>query len=103
MNRSVIIAAGITAALALYFAVGTKRAADRAEQETVAAISQPQQEVPLPVAIVTTLSAEPHPVIVEFKGQTAPDKVVTVKSGTVGTVVSTPAREGQLVNKGDIL
>ena len=101
MNRSVIIALAIAGALALYFAVGTMLAADR--QSEADQIQPADQRDVLPVVIVTELTAESHPRTIEIKGQTAPDKVVTVKSGTVGTVVSTPAREGQYVKTGDLL
>ena len=101
MNRSVVIAIGIAAALALYFAVGTMLAADRSSDANSA--EQKEAEPERPIVIVTTMEAQSHPITVEFKGQTAPDKVVTVKSGTMGTVVSTPAREGAFVNKGDLL
>lgn len=101
MNRSVIIAAAIAAALVLYFVIGTLTAASNSpdlkestEQDTTSAI---------PKALFTTLRAQSHPVIVNIKGQTAPDKVVTVKSATVGSVVATPAREGSFVQKGTIL
>lgn len=88
-------------ALILYFTVGTMRASDQPEESTAQPSST--EETRLPVAIVTELRSEPHPLTMEFKGQTAPDKIVTVKSGTIGTVVSTPAREGAFVKKGDLL
>lgn len=101
MNRSVIIAVGIAGALALYFAVGTMLAADHTANNKNQSDAKPTPQDP--VAIISVLNAEPHPVNMVFKGQTAPDKVVTVKSGTMGTVVSTPAQEGQFVRKGDLL
>ena len=101
MNRSVIIAAGLTAALALYFVVGTTRAANEPEEDIPVSDRLAQTEAPQ--AIVTTLRAEPHAVVIDLKGQTAPDKVVTVKAGTIGTVVSTPAQEGQFVKEETVL
>ena len=101
MNRSVLIAAAIATALALYFAVGTTRAANDTKEESQAPAETETAKVP--EAIVTRLSVVAHPIVLELKGQTAPDKVVTVKAGTVGTVVSTPAREGAYVNKGAVL
>lgn len=102
MNRSVLIAGGITAALVLYFIVGTMGAAKENDTaENVRPITTSAEK--LPEATTTMLYAEQHPVVLELKGQTAPDKVVTVKSGTVGTVVSTPAREGQYVKQGALL
>lgn len=101
MNRSVIIAIGMALALVLYFTVGTMRAAE--QSEAAVNTQQSEEERSLPIAIFTEAASEMHPVTMEFKGQTAPDKIVTVKSGTIGTVVSTPAREGQYVKKGDLL
>ena len=101
MNRSVIIAAAIAAALALYFAIGTLSADKPSDDEEARLTSE--TVTAMPEAIVATFRSEPHPVVIELKGQTAPDRVVTVKSATVGTVVSTPAREGQRVAKGDVL
>ena len=101
MNRSVIIAAAIAAALALYFAIGTLSADKPSDDEEARLTSE--TVAAMPEAIVATFRSEPHPVVIELKGQTAPDRVVTVKSATIGTVVSTPAREGQWVAKGDVL
>ena len=101
MNRSVIIAVGISAALVLYFAIGTLWAEGNTGESNTAEASE--TVAALPEAIFATFHSESHPVMIELKGQTAPDRVVTVKSATMGTVVSTPAREGQLVSKGSVL
>lgn len=102
MKRSVVIALGISAVLAIYFAIGTVTAADNSSVNDVAEPVKQNPKSP-PKAIVSILRSEPHPVVLSLKGQTEPDKIVTVKSGTVGTVVSTPAREGAFVKKGDVL
>ena len=101
MNRSVVIAAVISAALVLFFTIGTLSADDSSAELDTDASSDNQTE--LPKAIVGTFTSEPHPIIIELKGQTAPDRVVTVKSATIGTVVLASAREGQRVAKGDLL
>ena len=101
MNRSVIIAAGISAALVLYFAIGTLAADGKTEEDEASQTSDTSSA--LPEAIFATYRAESHPVMMELKGQTAPDRVVTVKSATMGTVVSAPAQEGQRVAKGALL
>ena len=101
MNRSVIIAVGISAALLLYFAMGTLSADDNTEASDTP--STTETTIALPEAIFATFRSEAHPVMIELKGQTAPDRVVTVKSATMGTVVSTPAQEGQWVAKGALL
>lgn len=101
MNRSVIIAAAIAAALALYFTVGTLWAGSDEKSEEASA--EQEDTTTRPVAIFQTLNAEPHAIKLNLKGQTAPDRVVTVKSATVGTVVSAPLIEGKSVQKGALL
>ena len=62
-----------------------------------------ETESKVPEAIVEQVSSAMHAVMLEAKGRTAPDKVVTVKAGTTGTVVATPAQEGSFVRKGALL
>ena len=60
-------------------------------------------EKPVPEAVTIQASSKLHPIRVEAKGRTAPDKTVTVKAGTTGTVISTPVSEGSFVKKGTLL
>ena len=60
-------------------------------------------EKPVPEAVTIQASSKLHPIRVEAKGRTAPDKTVTVKAGTTGTVISTPVNEGSFVKKGTLL
>lgn len=100
MNRSLLIALGILIAILGYFGV---RSALRANASSdVPAISADESSA-LPEAIVIQVTAQSRPIEIKVKGQTAPDKTVTVKSGTQGTVVSTPAREGTYVKRGALL
>lgn len=50
--------------------------------------------------IVQSAEAEMHPIFLSVKGRTTPDRTVTVKSATTGTVIATPTREGIAVRKG---
>ncbi len=100
MNRSVLIAISIFALILLYFGVRSAMrgsiSSDRVEP--VAAVGTGITE-----AIVVPAASQPHPMRLEAKGRTAPDKVVTVKAGTAGNVVSTPVREGTFVKQGTLL
>ncbi|MEQ8299910.1 MAG: efflux RND transporter periplasmic adaptor subunit [Hyphomonas sp.] len=100
MNRSVVIALGLLFVIVAYFGIrSVVRGSISSQTETVVADRSSQT----PDAIVETVSSQLHPVLIEAKGRTAPDKSVTVKAGTTGTVVATPAREGSFVRKGALL
>lgn len=49
------------------------------------------------------LVAESHPIYLSLKGRTAPNRVVTVRAGTTGTVVSAPDLEGKPVAENALL
>lgn len=100
MNRSVAIALGLLILIVAYFSVrSVMRGSISSQTETVAI----DRSLQTPDAIVQTVSSQLHPILIEAKGRTAPDKAVTVKAGTTGTVVATPAREGSFVRKGALL
>lgn len=100
MNRSILIAIGILFAILAYFGIrSTMRGSITVQspphvEEAAAEVSD---------VIVQRVSAEPRDLVLKIKGQTAPDKTVTVKSGTQGTVTSTPAQEGSFVQQGALL
>lgn len=100
MNRSIIVAASILAALVLYFGVQSLMRGSLGSETTPAEI---QGTPDVTDAIVVASKSEAHELRVRAKGRSAPDKSVTVKAGTAGTVVSTPVREGTLVKKGALL
>ncbi len=100
MNRSVLIATLILAAIIAYFGIRSVIRGSLSSEHAVAATSR---EVAIPQALVIEASAAPHTIRISAKGRTAPDKSVTLKSGTSGTVVSTPVREGTFVKAGTLL
>lgn len=100
MNRSVLIAALILAAIIAYFGV---RSVIRGSLSSEHAVAATAREAAVPQALVIEASAAPHTIRISAKGRTAPDKAVTLKSGTSGTVVSTPVREGTFVKAGTLL
>lgn len=100
MNRSVLIAAIILAAIVAYFGIRSAMRGSLSAEQSVAEAATSEE---VPQAIVTEVSSQLHTVRVGVKGRTAPDKSVTLKSGTSGTVVSTPVREGTFVKAGTLL
>lgn len=100
MNRSTIIAASILAVIVLYFGV---RSVLRGSISSETAPVESAAPADTTDAIVVASANELHELKVTAKGRTAPDKSVTVKAGTSGTVVSTPVREGTRVKQGALL
>lgn len=100
MNRSVIIAASILGVILVYFGARSLMRGSLGSEKPPIETAGP---APIAEAIVLTAESEAHELKVNAKGRTAPDKVVTVKSGTAGTVISTPVREGSFVKKGTLL
>lgn len=100
MNRSIKIAAIILAVIVAYFGI---RSLMRGSISSEVAPPPGERAAEIADAVVMTRTAENHELKVLAKGRTAPDKSVTVKSGTSGTVVSTPVREGTFVKKGTLL
>lgn len=100
MNRSAYIALSLLVVIVAYFGIrSVMRGSISSQTEAVAS----DTTLKIPDAIVEEVSTSPHEVVLEAKGRTAPDKSVTVKAGTTGTVVSTPAKEGSYVRKGALL
>jgi len=50
--------------------------------------------------LFTRVSAEEHPIYLSLKGRTIPNRSVTVRSATTGTVIAAPTREGAIVGRG---
>lgn len=100
MNRSVLIAAVILGVIVSYFGI---RSLIRGSLSSEMAPTEAAGPAPVVDAIVVTSQSQTHPLRVAAKGRTAPDKSVTVKSGTAGTVISTPVREGTFVKQGALL
>ncbi|MFN3608279.1 MAG: efflux RND transporter periplasmic adaptor subunit [Hyphomonas sp.] len=100
MNRSVLISAIILAVIVAYFGV---RSLVRGSISTEQAVAEASTRSETPQALVIEAQNETHTIQIAAKGRTAPDKAVTLKSGTSGTVVSTPVREGTFVKAGTLL
>lgn len=100
MNRSIKIAAAILAVIVLYFGA---RSLMRGSISSEVVQPEVSSETPVADVIVVKATSQVHELKITAKGRTAPDKSVTVKSGTSGTVVSTPVREGTYVKRGALL
>lgn len=100
MNRSTVIAATILVVILAWFGVRSLMRGSISQHQE-ATVAETVDEVP--DAVIETLTAQPHLLRIHTKGRTEPDKSVTVKAGTTGTVVSTPAREGSFVKAGALL
>ena len=108
MKRSVIIALIILFGLIAYFLLSAAlRGDDAAASEAVGVTTVLDQEAKRdserPSAVVQTVSAQSHPIFLTLKGRTAPNRMVTVRAGTTGVVISAPDLEGKPVRKGALL
>lgn len=100
---SVRTAGFILLALLAYFVF---RGVTRAPVEAPASASAADAAVndaPLPEVIVRPATLVPHRVSVSLKGSTEPDREVTVRSETMGTVINATIKEGQAVRQGALL
>ena len=95
-----MIAAVVLAVILAYFGI---RSAMRGSLGSEVAPAETAGPAEVAEAIVVPSESQLHQVKVGAKGRTAPDKSVTVKSGTAGTVISTPVREGTFVKQGTLL
>lgn len=100
MNRSVLIAALILAAIVAYFGV---RSVLRGSLSTEAAPAARVTEQSVPKAVVIEKQSQVHVLHIHANGRTQPDRAVTIRSATAGTVVSTPVAEGRYVTEGTVL
>lgn len=69
------------------------------EQSAEAASSKTE----LPEVIVHPAALTPHQIVASLKGSSEPDREVTVRSETMGTVINARVREGQSVTRGTVL
>lgn len=100
---SVRTAGFILLALLSYFLI-RELMRDPAEQDPSAQESQSAAaEAVLPNVIVQPAVFQPRQIIATLKGSSEPDREVTVRSETMGTVIDARVREGQTVAQGTVL
>lgn len=100
--NSVRIAGVILLALVAYFVIrGVMRPAPEPADTETAQSETPEET--MPEVVVRAVTPELHAVTATLKGRTEPDRTVTVRSETTGTVTRVGAREGQYVQAGAVL
>ena len=97
INASYIISGLAVLIIAFWFL------AHNGAEEAPATAAPEQAEKTLPKVVYRTVSAEPHDYRYRLYGRTEANREVQVKAETSGIVVSTPAREGQKISKGQTL
>lgn len=106
LKRSVLISAGILVAILLYFGLSMtfRIPADRADLASAPiSVSGNEASTDLVDILVFEAAAETHPIYLQLKGRTIPNRTVTVRSATTGIVSATPATEGARVAAGTLL
>ena len=103
MPNSVKIAGFILLLLLIYF-VGSALFRAPAD-ESVPTDRDPvtTAERAVPQVIVSPAQSTPHTIFATLKGSTEPDREVTVRSETMGTVIDARIAEGQTVSRGTVL
>ncbi|MEL6830076.1 MAG: efflux RND transporter periplasmic adaptor subunit [Pseudomonadota bacterium] len=100
--RSVLTAGLILLALVAYFGINSYLNTPGPNAGTAQSPSESTSDT-RPTVLVRAVITEPHTVYQSFKGRTEAIRTVTVRSETTGTVASTPAIEGRIVERGQIL
>ncbi len=101
INRSLIIAVMASLALIAWFFYHNVIA----EPEPTAAPRQDSAaaEKALPSVVIVNRRAELREQVFELFGQSEANRQVSVKANTASVIVSTPLKEGQIVNKGQVM
>ncbi|MEL7129303.1 MAG: efflux RND transporter periplasmic adaptor subunit [Pseudomonadota bacterium] len=105
MKKSILLALVILLTLIAYFGIrtlmrGPSNPNGGSDTVSVLTVSTADER---PTVIFETARSEPHPIFLDLKGRTAPNRSVTVRSATTGRVVAAPAAEGRLVQRGAVL
>lgn len=108
MKKSVVLAFIIFLAILAYFAVRSGLRTTNSEATPTSGANtvqqvQAEQESELARVVTRQLVAEPHPIYLTLKGRSAANRIVTVRSGTTGTVVEAPPLKGKTVRAGTLL
>lgn len=102
-KSSHVFAAGIVGVLVLYFIVravfgGGDREAHANETKNAAAVTQAD-----PLIQSALIQEQLKPYAVVMRGRTEAARAVVVRAETAGVVAATPAREGSMVGRGQVL
>ncbi|MEM9667661.1 MAG: efflux RND transporter periplasmic adaptor subunit [Pseudomonadota bacterium] len=106
MKTSVKTALFLLLILTSYFLVRSIMRDDAPKEAVSTAaltVQSTEQTSVLPEILFTETTTELHPIFLSLKGRTAPNRTVTVKAATTGTVMATPVDEGARVRRGRTL
>jgi len=104
LTRSQILAIIASLVLILWFVIRNHEPADNAgESANTPAAAQDVKTPPAPTVLIIERTASPHQQVLELFGQSEANRQVSVKANTASVVIKTPLKEGQIVNKGDIM
>ncbi|MDJ0921580.1 MAG: efflux RND transporter periplasmic adaptor subunit [Henriciella sp.] len=98
--NSVRVAGLILIALVVYFTARSVLRSTSATTDTAEIVNANDADDVLPEVIVQPAISSPRQISVSLKGRTEPDREVTVRSETIGTVVDASVKEGQFVSRG---
>ena len=102
ITRSQIIALAACVLLVLWFVAHS--VIDKSKTTTTSPSSSTRSnDVALPTVLVVHRTASPRKPVLELFGQTEANRQVSVKANTASVVTKTPLREGQIVNKLDVM
>lgn len=101
--NSVRTAGFILLAILAYFVFRAVMRAPEVAEDPVASAQAAAAESALPEVIVRPANPTPHQVTISLKGSTEPDREVTVRSETMGTVIAAGVKEGQAVGRNTVL
>ena len=100
ITRSQIIALAACLLLVLWFAFNQARTETN---PTTSPTSTQSSQASLPTVLVAERTATLRQPVIELFGHTEANRQVTVKANTASVVTKTPLREGQIVNKLDVM
>ena len=100
IERSQIIALAACVLLVLWFVFNQTRTNTNS---ATAPTSAQSNESALPTVLVIERTASLRKPVIELFGQTEANRQVSVKANTASVVTKTPLREGQIVNKYDVM
>ncbi len=102
INTSYVIAGLAVVIIGLWFLSHSGEDARNKDNAPAPASAQTPQKA-LPKVVYRTITAQPRETRYRLYGRTEANREVSVKAETAGLVVSTPAREGQYINTGQLL
>jgi len=98
-RKSYLVAIGLFVLIGIWFLIN----AGKGEEDVAAAPAAQSEPDALPTVVFEYREASDHAKKLSLYGRTEAAREVIVKAQTAGRIVSAPAREGAIVQKGDLL